>query len=105
MAVLEGVLALGEVLGDILVLSLVLICSKGEVAVLEGVVALGEDLGDMLVLSLVLICSRGDLLEGVIIHDLRGMEEAECCWLKERRRTMHGRREERRRDCWLTGSG
>jgi hypothetical protein len=45
------------------------------------------------------------VLEGAMVHDLRGMEEAECCWLKERMWMMHGRREERRRGCWLTGSG
>jgi hypothetical protein len=40
-----------------------------------------------------------EVLEGAMLHDLRELKEAECCWLKERRWMIHDRREERRRGC------
>jgi hypothetical protein len=46
-----------------------------------------------------------EVLEGAMIHDLRELKVAERRWLKERMWMIHDRREQRRRGCWLTGSG
>jgi hypothetical protein len=47
----------------------------GENLMLEGVLGLDEESA--------LSCAMEEVLEGTMIHDLRGMEEAECCCLKE----------------------
>ena len=54
------------------------VCEKrvmGENLMLEGVLGLDEESA--------LSCAMGEVLEGAMIHDLRRMEEAECCCLKE----------------------
>jgi hypothetical protein len=50
-------------------------CEKivmGENLLLEGVLGLDEESA--------LTCAMDGILEAAMIHDLRGMEEAECCW-------------------------